>query len=38
MEYEYEKGVKNIITAYFKRGLMSNEQFGKNMRNQIKFS
>ena len=26
---------KNIITAYFKRGLNPNEQFGKNMKNKI---
>ena len=30
MEYEYEKGVKNIITAYFKRGLMPDEISGKD--------
>ena len=30
MEYDYEEGVKNIIYAYFKRGLMPDETSGKD--------
>lgn len=30
IEYDYVKGVKNIITAYFKRGLMPDEICGKD--------
>ena len=35
LEFDYDKGTKNIITAYFKRGLMPDETNGKDSTIQI---
>ena len=35
LEFDYEKGVKNIITAFFKRGLMPDETNGKDSTIQL---
>ena len=35
IEYDYEEGIKNIITAFFKRGLMPDETNGKDSTIQL---
>ena len=35
IEYDYEEGTKNIITAFFKRGLMPDETNGKDSTIQL---